>query len=111
MDRSAAGVKRGCRRLHGRGRLTRDVDEMPAGAVLLENLKNREYRQTVYGAMGEEELAARFSSVDPRDVNQVMKGWKKDRLTSRLPRKLERMKDLPSRLAPVIQAACRRLRL
>jgi len=48
-------VKRGCRRLHGRGRLTRDVNEMPAGSVLLENLKNREYCQTVYGGMGEEE--------------------------------------------------------
>ena len=103
-------VKRGCRRLHGRGRLTRDVDEMPAGTVLLENLKNREYCQTVYGAMGEEAIAARFSTVDPRDVNVVMKSWKKDRLTSRLPRKLERMKELPSRLAPAIQAACERPR-
>ena len=103
-------VKRGCRRLHGRGRLTRDVDEMPAGTALLENLKNREYCQTVYGGMGEQEIAARFSAVDPKDVNLVMKGWKKDRQTSRLPRKLERMKNLPSRLVPVILVAGGRLR-
>ena len=103
-------VKRGCRRLHGRGRLTRDVDEMPTGTVLLENLKNREYCRTVYGGMSEQEIAARFSTVDPKDVNLVMKGWKKDRQTSRLPRKLERMKNLPSLLAPVIPAEAGRLR-
>ncbi|MFC1708102.1 hypothetical protein ACFL59_15000 [Planctomycetota bacterium] len=103
-------VKRGCRRLHGRGRLARDVDEMPTGTILLENLKNREYCQTVYGGMHQEEIAARFSTVDPSAPTLVMEGWKKDRLTSRLPRKLERMKDLPSRLAPIIRAACGDLR-
>ena len=100
-------VKQGCRRLHGRGRLTRDVNEMPASSVLLENLKNREYCQTVYGGMGAEKIAARFSTVDPKAPSLQMEGWEMDRRTSRLPRKLERMQDLPSRLAQIIRAVCR----
>ncbi len=100
-------VKRGCRRLHGRGHLALDVSEMPAGTILLENLKDPEYCQTVYGGMGEERMAARFSTVDPRAPKLVMETWKKDRRTSRLPRKLEKTKDLPSRLEPILRAACR----
>ncbi len=100
-------IKRGCRRLHGRGRLARDVDEMPAGAMLLQNLEKSEYCKTVYGGSGEEKLAARFSTVDPTLPARVMSSWKRDRSTTRLPRKLERMKDLPSRLAEVVRAACR----
>jgi hypothetical protein len=107
-EREFRKIKHGCRRLHGRGRLTRDVNEMPAGIMLLQNLKNTEYVKTVYGGPGEDRIATRFCTVDPALPAQVMQSWKKDRSTTRLPRKLERLKDLPSRLAAVVRAACRR---
>ena len=100
-------VKRGCRRLHGRGRLRRDVNEMPAGAMLLQNLRHADYRKTVYEGQTEEDMARRFSQVDRTQVLQVMKAWKEESATTRLPRKLERMTDLPSRLATFVRAACR----
>jgi hypothetical protein len=100
-------VKRGCRRLHGRGRLKRDVDEMPAGTMLLQNLKNPDYLRTVYGGTGENDIANRFSEVDPALPAQVMLSWHLDRSTTRLPRKLERMGDLPGRLVVTLRAASR----
>jgi hypothetical protein len=99
-------VKRGCRRLHGRGHLRRDVDEMPEGAMLLQNLRHADYRATVYGGQTEEDMARRFSEIDRAEVAQVTKTWKEDRATTRLPRKLERMTDLPERLSIIVQAAC-----
>jgi hypothetical protein len=110
QERKFREVKRGCRRLHGRGHLKRDVDEMPAGTILLQNLRDTSYRKTVYGGPGEEEMARRFSDVDPRHAAQVMQVWKGDRATCRLPRKLERMKDLPGQLAEVIRKASRATR-
>ena len=103
-------VKQGCRRLHGRGHLKREVDEMPAAAVLLQNLRQTEYRKTVYGGLEEEDIAARFSAVDPAKVAEVMRNWRQDRLTSRLPRKLERSRNLPARLAGFVKAVNRTLR-
>ncbi len=100
-------VKQGCRRLHGRGHLKRYVDEMPAGAVLLQNLKRAAYRRTVYGDHGESEMAARFAQVDPVEVAEVMRSWRRDRSTCRLPRKLERARNLPTRLTSVLEAASR----
>ena len=107
-EREFRKLKYGCRRLHGRGRLVRDVNEMPAGTMLLQNLKNLEYCQTVFGGPGEDRIAERFCQVDPVLPAKVMQNWKKDRATTRLPRKLERLKDLPSRLETVVRAACRR---
>ncbi len=103
-------VKRGCRRLHGRGRLRRDVNEMPAAALLLQNLRHVEYRRTVYGGQTEEDMARRFSQVDRTQVVQVMRAWKEESTTTRLPRKLERSTDLPDRLATYVKAACRSAR-
>lgn len=100
-------IKRQCRRLHGRGHLSRDVNEMPAGTPLVQNLKNAEYCATVYGGPDQDRIATRFAEVDPRLPLRVMQGWKRDRLTTRLPSKLERMVDLPERLAPFLTAATR----
>lgn len=100
-------VKHGCRRLHGRGHLRRDVDEMPAGTMLLQNLGHPEYLATVYGGYEESDMAERFSKVDPAMPAKVVKGWKKDRATSRLPRKLERMDTLPCQLLSWLREACR----
>lgn len=102
-------IKRQCRRLHGRGRLSRDVDAMAAGTPLVLNLKNTSYCETVYGESNPRSLAARFSEVDPSLPRQLMKTWRRDRLSLRIPRKLESVSDLPEQLAPFIAAASREL--
>jgi hypothetical protein len=98
-------IKRQCRRLHGRGHLCRDVDAMPAGTALVLNLRNTTYCKTVYGGQSSGNLAARFSEVDPHLPRQLMKGWRRDRLSMRIPRKFESVSDLPDQLAPFITAA------
>ncbi len=98
-------IKRQCRRLHGRGHLCRDVDAMPAATALVLNLRNTSYSKTVYGGQSAGNLAARFSEVDPRLPRQLMKKWRRDRLSLRIPRKYESVSDLPDQLAPFIAAA------
>lgn len=95
-------IKRQCRRLHGRGHLTRDVDAMAAGTALLLNLRNPAYCETVYGGSGAKEIARRFSEVDPACPAALLKLWKRERLSTSLPRKLEKTEDLPERLARFI---------
>lgn len=102
-------VKRQCRRLHGRGHLRRDVDEMPEGTTLVQNLKNAEYCKTVYGGSDPESIATRFSKVDPRIPADLQRGWKRERRATRLPRKLEALQDLPERLGPFLAVAAREL--
>ena len=109
-EREFRKVKRGCRRLHGRGHLTRDVDEMPAGTMLLQNLKDTAYRTTVYGGTTENAMANRFSEIDAARAADIMRDWKKDRSTRSLPRKLEQMKDLPGRLIEVLRYTTAQLR-
>ena len=60
----------------------------------------------VYGGQTEEDMARRFSQVDRNQVVQVMRAWKEDSTTTRLPRKLERITDLPDRLATFVKEAC-----
>jgi hypothetical protein len=56
-ERLFRSIKRQCRRLHGRGRLTRDVDAMTTGTALLLNLRNPSYCETVYGGATPQALA------------------------------------------------------
>lgn len=100
-------IKRQCRRLHGRGRLSRDVDAMTTGTALLLNLRNASYCETVYGTATPKNLADRFSEVDPRLPRQLMKAWRRDRLSMRIPRKFESVTNLPDQLAPFIAAVSR----
>jgi hypothetical protein len=100
-------IKRQCRRLHGRGHLRRDVDAMPAGTALILNLKNPSYSKTVYGGAAPRDLASRFCEVDPRLPRELMKKWRLDRFSVRIPRKFESVPDLPDQLAPFITAASR----
>ena len=83
---------------------------MPAPAMLLQNLRHADYRRTVYGGQTEEDMARRFSQVDRSQVLKVMKAWREDRTITRLPRKLERITDIPDRLATFVKAACPRSR-
>ena len=50
-------------------------------------------------------LAARFNKVDARLPRQLMRKWRRDRLSIRIPRKFETVTDLPDQLAPFIAAA------
>jgi hypothetical protein len=92
-------IKRQCRRLHGRGHLSHDVDAMAAGTALVLNLRNVSYCETVYGGTELKRIAERFSEVDPRVVGKLIKSWRRERLSTRIPRKVEVMGDLPQRLA------------
>jgi hypothetical protein len=102
-------IKRQCRRLHGRGHLSRDVDAMPPGTALVSNLKNAAYCQTVYRGATPRDLAARFAEVDPRLPRELMKAWRSDRLATRIPRKFESVANLPEQLRPFIAAASEEL--
>ena len=102
-------IKRQCRRLHGRGHVRRDIDEMLEAAPLVLNLRNASYCETVYGGTDFQKIADRFSAVDPSVPAQLLKGWRQEKLSVRLPRKFEREKSLPKRLARFIGVAFKEL--
>jgi hypothetical protein len=95
-------VKRQCRRLHGRGHLCRDMDNMLEATPLVLNLRNASYCEVVYGAADPQSIAERFSAVDPCLPAQLLKRWRREKLSVRLPRKFETLKNLPQRLARFI---------
>ena len=79
------------------------------GTALVQNLKNAEYCQTVYNGVSAESLATRFAEVDPRHPRDLLKVWRRDRLSTRIPRKFESVVNLPERLRPFIAAASEEL--
>jgi len=103
-------VKRQCRRLHGRGHLSRDIDAMPPSTPLLLNFANSSYCQTVYGGTEPEQIAAVFSRVDPKAPAQVMNTWRQEKLSTTIPQQLGRLEDLPQRVAAFISLAAKELR-
>ncbi len=102
-------VKGQCRRLHGRGRLSRDLDAMLPATPLVLNLRIPGYCETVYGGMDVDSIVARFSVVDPAEPAQLLERWRREKLAARIPRKLETHKTLPRQLAPFIAVAAREL--
>jgi hypothetical protein len=103
-------IKRQCRRLHGRGHLGRDLDEQYEGTPLVLNLSHSDYCETVYGGTKVDDLATRFSLVDPQKLAQVLTTWRKEQSSLRLPRTIERLKELPQRFTRFINIAVDRLR-
>jgi hypothetical protein len=104
-------VKRQCRRLHGRGHLSRDLEAMPPPTpLIIINLGNASYCETVYGGSTPDKIAARFSSVDPKRARKLMKTWRADQISTRLPRKLEVLNILPTQLARFLSVAVRQLK-
>jgi len=91
-------VKRQCRRLHGRGHLSRDIDSMPPATPLVLNLRNRSYCQAIYGGTEPEKLAEVFSSVDPKAASELLESWRREKLSTALPDKLATDRDLPRRM-------------
>ena len=102
-------VKRQCRRLHGRGHLCRDLEEMFEATPLLLNLRNPGYCEIVFGGAEPQRIAERFSLVDPNLPRQLLKRWRREKLCVRLPRKFERLPKLPQRLTRFIRAAFKKL--
>ena len=102
-------IKRQCRRLHGRGHVCRDIDNMSAAAPLVLNLRNARYCEVVYGGTKFQSIAERFSAVDPTAPAELLKVWRQDKISVRLPRKFERLTNLPRRLARFISVAFREL--
>ena len=98
-------VKRQCRRLHGRGHLCRDMEDMLEATPLVLNLRNASYCETVYGGAELQALAERFSLVDSRVPAQLLKSWRREKLLVRLPRKYESLNDLPQKLVRFIDVA------
>jgi hypothetical protein len=102
-------VKRQCRRLHGRGHLSRDIEAMSPATPLLINLRNSSYCQTVYGGQEPEKIAARFSAVDPKKPAQLLKAWREDRAATKMPGKLASLKTLPKQVARFLSVAAKAL--
>lgn len=98
-------VKRQCRRLHGRGHLSHDIDAMLPAVPLVLNLRNASYCETVYGGQQPANIAARFSVVKSTQPADLMKTWRREKLSTRIPRKLEGLENLPQRLAKFIAVA------
>jgi hypothetical protein len=92
-------IKRQCRRLNGRKDLSRDLESMPPAVPLVMNLTNREYCETVYGGSEPGQIADRFSRVDPQAPVKLLESWRQDRISHRMPHKIEKQENLPKRLA------------
>lgn len=103
-------VKRQCRRLHGRGHLCRDLEDMFEATPLLLNLKNTNYCETVFGGSDPETIAERFSLVDAILPRHLLRRWRREKLALRLPRKFERLPNLPQRLTRFLRAVCNKLK-
>ena len=102
-------VKRQCRRLHGRGHLSRDIEAMSPATPLLMNLRNPDYCQTVYGGQEPDKIAARFSAVDPKKPAQLLKEWREDRAATKMPGRFAGLKTLPKQVARFLLVAAKAL--
>ena len=102
-------IKRQCRRLHGRGHVCRDIDDMLEAAPLVLNLRNASYCEIVYGGTNFQCIAERFSAVDPNAPTQLLKNWRQGKISVRLPRKFERLTSLPQQLGRFIGVAFKEL--
>ena len=76
---------------------------------LLLNLKNTNYCETVFGGSEPERIAERFSLVDANVPRQLLRRWRREKLALRLPRKSERLSNLPQRLTRFLRAVCNKL--
>jgi len=108
-ERMFRTVKRQCRRLHGRKDLSHDLEAMSPAVPLVRNLSNRDYCETVYGGSEPEHIAARFSRVDPEGAAELLTSWRQETTQHRIPRTLEKLTNLPERLARFISVAIEQL--
>jgi len=99
--------KRACRRRHGRGKLTRDFQCLPAEYMLVGNLENRRYVELVLGDLSQ--LPAKIA-----EASCTAEPWTKWRQrqkplsTGRLPGRLLRQQDLIDKLVVTYDNHCQR---
>jgi hypothetical protein len=103
-------VKRQCRRLHGRGHLSRDITAMLPATPLVLNLANSSYCQTVYAGIEPEKIATVFSRVDPKVPARLLDTWRQQKLLTTIPQQFEKLKDFPQQVAAFISVAAKELR-
>jgi hypothetical protein len=102
-------VKRQCRRLHGQKNLSHRLEAMPPAVPLVLNLNNRDYCETVYGGSNAQQIAERFSHVDPQEPATLVGSWRQENISHRMPRKLEKLRNLPECVARFITIAIKEL--
>lgn len=103
-------VKHQCRRLHGRGHLSRDINTMLPATPLVLNLRIPSYSETVYGGIDMASIAARFSVVDAVEPRKLLDAWKREKFAIGIPQKLEAQTHLARKLARFLALAVRELR-
>jgi len=106
LESDWSGLKRGRRRLHGRGKLTRDFHALPEEYILLLNLENPVYVDVVLDG-SVDHLAKKFSEVNCRSVS--FSSWRAEqhrRLPGELPRRLLRQDGFIDHLVAACQEFC-----
>ncbi len=83
---------------------------MPPAVPLVINWTNRDYCETVYGGSEPEQIADRFSRGDPEAPAKLLKSWRQESISHRMPRKIEKQKNLPKRVAGFIAMVMKELR-
>jgi hypothetical protein len=99
-------LKRGRRRTHGRGKLTRDFQSLPEEYLLIRNLENATYLELVLGG-SLESLPARLAEAS-RGAGSFT-AWRRrhhPRLLGDLPRRLLRENDFVDRLLDACAHSC-----
>jgi hypothetical protein len=93
LESQWGGLKRGRRRTHGRGKLTRDFQSLPEEYLLIPNLQNQTYLQLVLGG-SLDRLPAKLAAAS-REAGSF-DAWRRrrrPRLLGELPRRLLRQDD------------------
>lgn len=102
-------VKYQCRRLHGRGHLSRDLNAMLPATPLVLNLRIPAYCETAYGGTDVASIARRFSTVDAAGARKLLETWRREKYAAGIPQKLETQPHLPRKLARFLAVAAREL--
>jgi hypothetical protein len=107
LERYWGRSKRCCRKRHGRRKLTRELQSMPAEFMLIPNLENAQYIELVLGDMSR--LASKLAQ-----AGQTAGPWTHWRQhqhplhTARLPRRLLRQSQLIDNLVVTYEQNCRK---
>lgn len=102
LERGWRQAKRRCRRRHGRAELKKDMQALPAEALLVGNLVTAEYVAVVLGSL--EDLPERLAEVAGQDSFRSWKAREQPRQIGQVPRCFLRQPDFLDRLLQVCPA-------
>jgi hypothetical protein len=89
----------------GESHLCRDLEDRLEARPLRLNLRYTNCCETVFGRSEPQRIAERFSLVEANVPRQLLPRWRREKLSSRLPRKIERLSNLPQRVTRFLRAA------